>query len=315
MLNYWAINGRYRNFFRFMWSNVKGVVTSGPTGFGHSELSIMLRTIGFAILVAIFLAHVPSEVAAQKKKPADMVVADPATPKDYKILANVKELTGKLASVSNMTLTFRLDIPHMEPNPNYRPPKKGGGNNQNQQMQQLYRQQAEIMRITNPVQRQQRMQQLMATMQKQQMQQLQQAAKAAQNQNNPNNAPFRLAHDYKDFEFELAEKVSIRKLNLDLEYDDKGFPKTYTKEELTELRGKDPSKPGYTARLEDLQPAQEIKIYLAAPKKVKAEDAEEKGAKPAAKGENVEKPVVNMIVIIKQTESLLATGDQKKKKK
>ncbi len=89
----------------------------------------------------------PGTDKAQKKQPLE--VADLATEQDYKALQTVKEMDGKLASVNTMSVTFRLDIPHMVPNPKYRPPK---GNNQNQQMQNIYRQQAAVMATTNPVQ-------------------------------------------------------------------------------------------------------------------------------------------------------------------
>ncbi len=85
----------------------------------------------------------------------------------------------------------------------------------------------------------------MNSMQKQQYQQM------AKTNGNPNNQPFMLDHQYKDFDLDLSEKIVVRKMFLETEYDDKGNLKTYTKEELKELKGKDSTKPGYTAKIEE----------------------------------------------------------------
>ena len=57
----------------------------------------------------------------------------------------------------------------------------------------------------------------------------------------------------KEFEFEFAEKVDLRKLNLPFEYDDKGNPKVYSATEKAKLKG-NASLPGYVARPEDFTP-------------------------------------------------------------
>jgi len=298
----------------------------------------MLRTIGFAMVAAALMSFTPTTVEAQKKKAADVPADQVAEDKDYKALKDTKDMTGLLGSLGTSTMMFRLDIPKMEPNPNYKPPK---GNNQNSQMQNLYRQQAKIMANPNPIQRQMQMQQLQMQMQK-----LQQGPQNT----NPNNQPYRTAHTYKDYDFELSEKLHVRKMFLEQEYDDKGNLKTYTEEEKSKLKGKDSSRPGYIAKLEDVQPNQKIKIYLAMPRKtkpaadkdadktekadtktdaVKAAEGEpkvdkadlpakkgadkaDKGAKPA---EEVVKPIVTMIVILEQAPVVDRAQNQPKKKK
>ncbi len=88
--------------------------------------------------------------------------ADVATDQDYKTLQTIKDMTGKLGGVNLSSITFRLDIPHMVPNPKYKPPK-GNTNAQYQQMQNIYRQQAQIMATTNPIQLQDYLRELLAS--------------------------------------------------------------------------------------------------------------------------------------------------------
>jgi len=57
----------------------------------------------------------------------------------------------------------------------------------------------------------------------------------------------------KEFEFEFAAKVTLRKQNLAFEYDDKGNPKKYTAAEMAKLKGPG-NLPGYVAKIEDFAP-------------------------------------------------------------
>jgi hypothetical protein len=248
----------------------------------------MARMLGLTSLVLGLLAFGTADVAAQKKK---QVTPEIATDQDYKLLQSIKDMTGKLTSINTMSITFRLDIPHLEPNPKYRPPK--GNNSQYDPMYNIYRLQARALAIRNPVLRQIRMQELMATLQREQYLQLMRTAAAT---GNPNNQPFVLAHQYKDFDLELAEKVVFRKMSLEPQYDDKGNIKEYTKEEKDKLRGKDTSKPGYEAKVEDLEAGQQVKIYLKMPKKTKplsepdkAEDKVDDKEKPGDKDKAADK--------------------------
>src|SRR5205823_2888968 len=111
------------------------------------------------------------------------------------------------------------------------------------------------------------------------------------------------------------------------------------REELAELRGKDTSKPGYKAKIEDLQASQRVQVFLAMPKKTKpAADKEEKVADKAAgkdkaadkdkadpaadkakkdegAKEEVVKPLITMIVIVQQVEDPLPANNPPAKKK
>ncbi len=300
----------------------------------------MQRALVVATLTAGLLSFVPTFVTAQKK---GTDVTETATDKDYKSLQTVKDMTGKVTGLTLDTVTFRLDTPHMVPNPKYK--ALAGSANQNQQMQNLYRQQVQAMNTTNPVQRQQRMQQLMASMQRQDAQQT--AANS-----NPNNQPFMVAHQYKDFELNLSDKVIIRKMVLEKDYDDKGNLKTYTSEEKARLKGNDPALPGYKAKVDDLSSGVQVKIYLKMPKKklaatTKKQDdkttdkADDKAAadktaddKAAAKPkldsadqvvdstkktdkskEEVVKPLITMVVILEALDAPTANDTSAAKKK
>ena len=87
----------------------------------------------------------------------------------------------------------------------------------------------------------------------------------------------------KEFELPVVEKVVVRKLNLGVEYDDRGFIKEYTAEQKRALRGSNPSVPGYHAKPEELQPGQDVSAVLG----------------PARKDDKEARPVVRMIVIRK----------------
>jgi len=122
--------------------------------------------------------------------------------------------------------------------------------------------------------------------------------------------------------------VSIRKNFLGTDYDDMGNPKTYTKAQLAELKGKDTTKPGYTAKLEDLQPGQEVVVYLTKPKKTatkavapaKKEDGDDE-KKPAVVAElgagpaHMDRPMVTTILMTKEMPSGLGAPAQPAAKK
>jgi hypothetical protein len=70
----------------------------------------------------------------------------------------------------------------------------------------------------------------------------------------------------KEYEFELAEKCSLRKANAatGLEFDDKGQPKVYTAAEKAKMKG---TGPGWTAVPEDFAPGYGVTLTLARSKK------------------------------------------------
>ncbi len=272
----------------------------------------MRRILGPVSLLIALVLLVPGGVEGQdKKKKGKKIEATPATPQEYAQLSQYKDVTGKLvfADVSAQSLSFRLEYQKTEANPKYKPPKagKGGNNNLYQQMQRLLREQNELLRIKNPVQRQVRMQQIALEFQKLQMQMAGVNPKGGKV--NPDNLPYRQVTESRDFELDVAEKVVVRRKDPPFAYDDRGNPIEYTKEKLAELRGKDKTKPGYEAKYEDLASGQTVKLYLKAPeKKAKAKDD------PKDEDTGVARPKVTMILILQEAASPLIQPDKKKKK-
>ena len=82
----------------------------------------MGRIITLASLAVGLVALMPADVGAQKKKKQE--IADIATDQDYKTLQSIKDMTGKIGSVNTNSITFRLDIPRLDPNPKYKPPTR-----------------------------------------------------------------------------------------------------------------------------------------------------------------------------------------------
>jgi hypothetical protein len=82
-----------------------------------------------------------------------------------------------------------------------------------------------------------------------------------------------------DVEFQTKDPVTVRTMVLPEQFDEKGNPKKYTKQELAELKGKDKSAPGYESALEKLEAGQTVKVFLTElPVKKKADDKEKDAA-------------------------------------
>src|SRR5262249_11386103 len=107
----------------------------------------MGRILTLASFAVGLVALMPGDVGAEKKKKQE--IADIATDQDYKTLQSIKDMTGKIGSVNTNSITFRLDIPRLDPNPKYKPPK--GTSNQYKQLEHIYREQARVMTATNPI--------------------------------------------------------------------------------------------------------------------------------------------------------------------
>ena len=242
----------------------------------------MRATLTFSGLVLVCLLYSGADVDAQKKKgKKDKVDVPTATPDDYKALASVKELTGKLM-VANTgsggagSITFRLETQHLEPNPAYKGAKGGAAYELNRRYEQVMREYAEVARARNPFEQQRRLINLQRDMARLQQDMARLSGKGVTppkaGKNDPGN-PFRVTTTGKDYEFDLSDKLVVRWKEPPFQYDDKGEVKTYTKAELAEMRGKDPKIPGYKAKIEDLLAGQTVKIFLnPPPKKTKPKD-------------------------------------------
>src|SRR5262249_3763713 len=234
-----------------------------------------------------------------------------------------------------INVTLRVEYPHYEANPKYKPPRVtnpkaanyNAAANQQYQMWKTYnditrqQQQAALAKTAKDYQRaMQRLSQDMARLQQQVMQQLYLAG-ANSPPFDPNNPPFIVVTNTKDFDLEVEDKVVYRKLSLPVEYDDTGNIKKYTEKEKAELRGDDKTKPGYAAKLEEFKAGQEVKLYLTPPKKKEKDkdadkDADKEKDKDAKVVEEVLRPTVNMVVMTKDAPNTTSPGaDEKKKRK
>jgi hypothetical protein len=248
----------------------------------------------------ILLTARPGVVQAQKKDDDKGGNSTQGTPAEYAMLSQMREVVGKLGNLAGKSLTF--DVEYIASvsgggGNNNNPFRNQGGGQQNyaMQMARLMQQQQQAMRTQNPQQRQQKMRQIAQQMQKMKMQQYGQKAGGGGVQTpNVNTA-------YKEFEADISANVVVRKNFLPFEYDDKGYAKTYTQAELAALRGKDTSKPGYTAKFEDLQSGQIVKLYFGSAKSTTGTKDAKKDGKKGADDEgvgNVARPVVTMILIL-----------------
>jgi hypothetical protein len=302
---------------------------------GRTIMTHCGRVVTFGVVLLAIVALAAPEVGAQKKKDnKDKSDTNPALPADYKSLQKAKEVSGIIVSVSGTTVTFKLDYPHLENNPKYKPPTvtnpgaKGYNAQANQQYRDFQQQQRlmkdyqQAMNAKNPQERaralqryQQEMARFQQNMQRDYAQLLQKAAKDPNyTKNNANNTtdPFIVVHAYKEYELELQDKVVFRKMFLPFEFDDAGNPKQYTEKEKTELRGTDKTKPGYKAAADEATPGTEAKFHLTAPKKTETPKPKDKDD-PDGVG-NVERPTVNMVVLTKYNANP-STGAPEKKKK
>jgi hypothetical protein len=144
------------------------------------------------------------------------------------------------------------------------------------EQQEVLGRQRRILTTRNPVQRQQEMVQLLRDVAA-----MQQGLQSV----------FRVKELKKDVELVPADDLKVRTARPPLEYDDKGYPKKYTKDELKELKG-DARLPGYAADFDSVQNGQVVVAYLA-----RKQPAAKSGKKdPPAD----DKPLVTMLLILSE---------------
>ncbi len=77
----------------------------------------------------------------------------------------------------------------------------------------------------------------------------------------------------KKIELDAPEDMNVRTKVLPVELDDKGKPRKLTEKEKRELKGPDPTLPGYTGDFDSLKSDQTVEVFLAKqPPKSKAKD-------------------------------------------
>jgi hypothetical protein len=243
----------------------------------------MRRACGALVLGLMIAAGLPDGAAAQKKKDKPAASA-PATPKEAEALARADNVIGTLVRTggTDRTLTLRIEYQKLEP-------REGGGKGAGRNP--IHRQQQQILRTTNPLQRALQMQRLLAQIEREQLQ-------ALRNQ-------FHVVTEHKDFDLQAAKDATVRFLNPPMEYDDKGYPKKYTPEELKKLKGTNPNLPGYEADFEKLKIGDNVRVTFKKPQLNKDKDKDK---------DDTPTPEVSMIVILKEGSGSLP-GDRPGKSK
>jgi hypothetical protein len=236
-------------------------------------------------LLAVLPVLWPSEAAGQKQKKNTPKLED-ATDEDYAAIRKLKDISGTLTALDPeaKTLTLRYEYQTYEPIPLKPNPRAGQQyNNLLRTQQRLMNDYQQILRAKNPAQQQQRMQRWMLDYQRFQVQAQQMGVKAQ----------YKTVAHAKEFDFDVSAEVKVARAKPPMEYDDKGNIKEYTKEELKKMR--DPDMPGYTARIDDLQAGQTVKLYLGKPKAKKGsstskkDDDAKKSGDPKAKEDDAAK--------------------------
>jgi hypothetical protein len=240
-----------------------------------------------AVTACLALSPLFAAGQSRKSKKEHKETAEQPTSTEYSQLKKLAQLGGTIADLNTgkKTLTLRVPVPILEENPNYRPPQLGGNQaalNLLRQMNGFALRYQRAMNNPNPVTQTQQVLQIARDMQRAQAQATQQAIRAL---SDPNSQPLRIVAKPKDFELTFDDEIVVRKMFVGTEYDDVGFLKEYTKEQLTEMRGKDRTKPGLAAKLEDVQIGQEVVLRF------------------AKAGMSDDRPTVRMIVMTREMSS------------
>jgi hypothetical protein len=264
----------------------------------------------------------------QKKKKKDKDVGTPATKEEYAQLMKFKELEGKIIRLDSETREFAIlaDLKRLEPKPGAQAKL-----NQAQQrlQQQILREQQHLARIRDPYR---------------QMQEYQNFLNRIQQQAGTNfNALFKVVTDRKEFNLQGTDKTIVRLAKLPVVYDEKGNVKEYTEQEKKEKKGKDSKLPGYQAEFANLEVGQVVKITVSSKKPTPKDKGDsprekkdaEKETKDSADKEKKETtndkkdstskskeepisfenpPLVRMIIIQRDAETMPSPGDKKGKK-
>jgi hypothetical protein len=214
-----------------------------------------------------------------------------ASEQDYSSLPQNGDVIGKLKSISptDKTLTLEIDVSLLQP-------KNGAGTNAARLMEQqerILREEQDILRTRNPVQRAQKMQRLAAELERDQL----------RNQNN-----VRTVTQHKDFDLESTADAKVRTQDPPVQYDEKGNVKKYTSKELQDLKG-DSKLPGYTSDWDSLKVGQTVKVTLTRPK-VKADDKDNNNKDKDKKTDT--RPRASVVLVIKDAPDADAPGGKKK---
>jgi hypothetical protein len=204
--------------------------------------------------VLVALAWCVPAPGADDKKDAKDKPADKKPPSGGTLTAKLSNVEG-----TQKFFTVQVEVPIMQATGGYRGSAGNALALQNLvlQQQQIMQQQMQIMQIRNPAQRIAALRQLAVQAQQQRL---------ASGLSGQAGSPFQVTKVPKNIELRATDDMKVRVLELPVEFDDKGKPKKYTKKELADRRGPDPSLPGYTGDFDNLKAGQIVKVYLVKPK-------------------------------------------------
>ncbi len=186
-------------------------------------------------LLILLLSTAPLLAADRGSEPKSKA-AQP-TDQDYKALEQLRTFQARVIAIDPQARSLQLRIEYQKLEP------KGQAASHPLQVRQQ-----QIRRSGTPLQQALQMQRLLADLELKQAQALQNS--------------FRLVNEHKDFDLKLADTAAVRTLKLPAEYDEKGFLRQYTAQELKQMKGPDPNVPGYALDLDKLKPGSVVRVTL-----------------------------------------------------
>jgi hypothetical protein len=256
------------------------------------------RLIGVSLLLAAFVALPAMEVHGQGKKKKDQV----KTSDSDKLSSG--DFTGTLKSVPGTDRMFTLEVETKQLVPTGRVGRGSRGNNLVSIQNRINQATARLASARTPGQRNSAMRQLV---------QAQAQLDVALLRASGIPTGYRVNTIKTQIEFQATETVKVRTMVLPEQFDDKGNPKKYTKEELTQLKGKDKNLVGYESSLEKLEVGQKLKVTLVAVKKKPVEKDKENKDLDKDKDESEKKMQVKLIVIQQEPTDTAPPGKRGKK--
>jgi len=216
------------------------------------------------VLALVLVLPAPAQ-DKKKDKGAVLTAAQVLQPGQY---------AGKLESVSGSTFVLGVNAPRLEPKPG----AQRKSQNINNHYQAMLRDQDRLAAAYDRLSRARTPQQ-----QRGASNEIGNITRAMQGHANALAAAggqslFNVKYDHRRFEVEMATNVEVRTMFLPPAYDDMGNLKEYTEKEKRELKGPNPSAPGYKSDLSALTAGQKVRVTLA-----KVREKSENAAEPVKK--------------------------------
>jgi hypothetical protein len=222
--------------------------------FEVQAMSITVRAVALLVVVVLFCCTLPADdktgdTTSKTDKTTDKTDKTPTKADKSKTAIKAKKekfeyatppIAGKITKLDDATKNFSVQIDYGQRDP------QRVMNNQNHYARRIL----EISQDRNPQNRQRQLMELQLDMQRRYADEVVKKSQTV--------------------DFMADDNMKVRIKDAPTEYDDKGNPKKHTKAELKELKGPDPSLPGYTAEFEQVKVGQLIQVYLPKPKQTKA---------------------------------------------